>query len=77
MTIKRIEREKGCFAKAFEDEELFVLRAKDPIAPRAVRAWADYAELSEAHEPEKIQGARECADRMEEWRRFYVGEEPS
>jgi hypothetical protein len=28
-----------CHAKAADDEPLFTLRAKDPIAPAMVRAW--------------------------------------
>lgn len=28
-----------CYAKAAEDEPIFTLRAKDPLAPGLVRAW--------------------------------------
>ena len=71
MAIKAVERETGCFAKAFEDEVLFVLRAKDPLAPKVVRFWAELAERSGKHEPEKCTEARECADRMEQWWKEY------
>ena len=55
-----------CYAKAADDEPLFVLRAKDPLAPQLVEAWADRAEL-EGVELAKIQEARVCADDMREW----------
>lgn len=73
MAIKAIERKNGCFAKAFEDEVLFVLRAKDLLAPGIVREWAKRAEQSGAHEPEKITEARRCADAMEQWWDEYYG----
>lgn len=65
MAVKAVERESGCFAKAAEDEVLFVLRAKDPIAPRIVREWAKMA--VGLHEKEKIEEALEVAREMEKW----------
>ena len=31
----------NCYAKAADDEPIFVLRAKDALAPDVVRYWAD------------------------------------
>jgi hypothetical protein len=33
------ELKSGCMAKAFDDEPTFVLLARDPCAPAAIRAW--------------------------------------
>lgn len=41
MAIKSEERVEGCFARAAEDEPLFVLRATDKLAPDLVRQWAE------------------------------------
>lgn len=63
-----IEQPSSCLNKAAEDEPVFVLRAKDPIAPEAVETWARQSELSGAHEPRKISEARALAQSMREWR---------
>lgn len=41
MAIKAIERVTGCFARAAEDEPLFVLKSTDILAPEKVREWAE------------------------------------
>lgn len=41
MGIKKQELIDGCFARAADDEPLFVLRAQDMTAPRLVRQWAE------------------------------------
>jgi hypothetical protein len=65
-----------CYAAAEDDEPMFVLLARDPIAPRLVAAWAT-ARLNDAlagarpvdeRERQKIQEARDCARSMMEWR---------
>jgi hypothetical protein len=65
--LKRLElaTNTSCLNKAGSDEMVFVLRAKDPIAPMALRHWATMAEGT--HEMTKIAEARECADHMEKW----------
>ena len=40
MSIKAIELTDGCFARAEDDEPMFVLLARDGSAPRLVREWA-------------------------------------
>lgn len=55
-----------CYDKAADDEPIFVLRAADPSAPKAVRAWAFQAEM-DGHRREKIVGALQDAADMEAW----------
>lgn len=64
--IKSIEREKGCFAKAAEDEPLFVLRAQDFLAPTIVREWIKLARQGGCP-ADKLEEAERLAMRMEEW----------
>ena len=56
---------KSCLNKAGADEPLFVLRAKDVLAPMAIRHWATMA--TGVHEPEKLAEAEALAKRMEDW----------
>lgn len=62
----------SCLSKAAPDEPIFVLRAKDRLAPQAVRLWAQMA--YGAHEAEKVDEAMQLADRMEKWRAQNVPE---
>lgn len=54
-----------CLSKAADDEVIFVLRAKDPIAADVVEIWATLA--SKDHEYEKVESARKCAHAMRMW----------
>lgn len=67
-----IAQPNSCLNKAAEDEPVFVLRAKDPIAPAAVEEWARLAQATGRHEPEKIEEARALAQAMREWRTDHV-----
>ncbi len=58
----------SCLGKAADDEPIFVLRARDPIAAHIVREWAKLAETYDLHESEKISRARDVADAMGVWR---------
>jgi len=64
---KRLEllRPDSCLSKAEPDEPIFILRAKDALAPQAVRLWASMA--FGAHEIEKVNEALELAVQMERW----------
>jgi hypothetical protein len=53
----------GCLVKAAENEPIFVLRGKDPIAAETVEAWIASAEARGIHS-EKCADAQECADEM-------------
>lgn len=67
--IKRdeIEDTESCFNKAQDSERLFVLLARDPAAPAAIRAWiAERIRLGKnAAGDEQIREALECADLMD------------
>lgn len=56
----------GCFVKAKEDEPIFVLRAQDRTAPRAVREWAERAKGAGMAD-QRFTEAMDCALSMEEW----------
>jgi hypothetical protein len=56
----------SCLNRAAADEPVFVLRAKDLLAPQTLRHWATMADGN--HEPEKIAQALREADEMEQWR---------
>lgn len=67
--IKRdeIEDNSSCFSKARDDERLFVLLARDPAAPIAIRAWvAERVRLGKnVLTDAQIVEALDCAARME------------
>lgn len=67
--IKRdeIEYSESCLNKARDDERLFVLLARDPAAPVAIRAWvAERLRIGKnASSDSQIVEALDCADRME------------
>ena len=62
-----------CHEKAGDDEPIFTLRAKDPLAADLVADWATRSENGGHHEPEKIAEAVACAKSMREWYRRNVG----
>lgn len=74
MGIKSTEIVDGCFARAMDDEPMFVLLGRDRRAPHAVREWATQrkADISLGLKPESdmimVDEAFECADRMVAWR---------
>lgn len=72
MALKMHEQTQpdSCLAKADQDEMIFVLRAKDPAAPAAIRHWiAKRLELGkDAPDSPKIQEAFECAAEMDRQR---------
>lgn len=77
MTTKREELREGsngCFARALEDEEMFILLARDDQAPTRVREWAIkrrsdiHLGLKPESDMEQVAEAYATADRMEAWR---------
>jgi hypothetical protein len=57
-----------CYANAEPDEPMFVLLARDPLAPMLVDLWANLrAHL--AGNPSKVIEAQTCAQTMREWLR--------
>ena len=65
-----------CYENAKPDEPMFVLLARDPMAPILVRLWADLREHS-AGNPSKVFEARDCANAMEQWRQRSLAPDPS
>jgi hypothetical protein len=67
--IKRDEIEdiESCFNRAGDGERLFVMLARDPAAPAAIRAWiAERIRLGKnAPGDDQIREALECAKLME------------
>lgn len=74
MSTKAQELQSGCFARALDDEPMFVLLARDDRAPERVREWATQrrADISMGKRPESdmavVDEAFQCADDMEDWR---------
>jgi hypothetical protein len=67
--IKRdeIEDTESCFNKASDGERLFVLLARDPAAPVAIRAWISERIRLGKNKPDddQIREAHDCAALME------------
>lgn len=70
--VQMLTDQNSCLMKAAEDEPLFVLRARDPLAAECVRYWANRAISTGSHEPDKGMSAHTIADAMLEWRRKWV-----
>lgn len=66
--LKRFEllNQDSCLNKADANEPVFVLRAKDTLAPATIRHWATMAQGT--HEQAKIDEALTLAQAMEDWR---------
>ena len=67
MGTKKDPGEFDCYKEAKPDEPMFVLLARDPLAPNLVRRWAKRRLAAGDANPEKIAEARACAKQMEEW----------
>jgi hypothetical protein len=66
MGTKNNPGEFDCYANAEPDEPMFVLLARDPLAPTLVRMWAD---LTSDKKDDKVVEALACANDMEQWRK--------
>lgn len=64
--ILEMQDPNSCWNKAGEDEPVFVLRAKDPIARHVILIWAALAQ--DFHSVEKRAQAINCAKTFETWR---------
>ena len=66
-----------CYVNAEPDEPMFVLLARDASAPASVEEWAEKRAqaIRDGAKPESdwpmITEARECAQAMREWRKWY------
>lgn len=61
----------SCFNRSGEDEPIFVLRARDPIAAATVNAWVKLAKEREIHK-DRIEEALSHAQRMQDWRATHA-----
>lgn len=62
-----LQNPKSCLNKAFDDEMVFVLLARDPCAPSVIREWCEMRVrrgLNAKEEPQIVE-ALECAKIME------------
>lgn len=55
-----------CYEAAEPDEPMFILLARDPIAPILVDLWARLRQHERGDSP-KVAEAQFCADAMREW----------
>jgi len=67
MATKNKPGEFDCYANAEPDEPMFILLARDRMAPALVRLWAAKREF-DGENPEKVREALRCAADMEAWR---------
>ncbi len=65
--VAALARGEGCLGKSQDDEPVFVLCARDPLASAVVRYWSDLAN-SNGVRPGKVLEARALADAMDQWR---------
>lgn len=72
---KVFEAKEGCFAKAFDNEPMFVLLARDVAAPATIREWCRLRCLRGKNNPkdaqivEALAMADVMADEQEGWRK--------
>lgn len=66
MGTKRRPGAYDCYGKAEDDEPMFVLLARDPLAPRLVEQWAELREATRGPGA-KVDEARACAAAMAVW----------
>lgn len=57
-----------CYAKAEDDEPIFVLLARDPFAPILISLWIELREMNDAHELRKLDDAYDVARDMKKWK---------
>lgn len=68
-----------CYANALPDEPMFILLGRDPSAPDLVDRWADERHVAimkrerSAADLGMVKEARECANKMREWRKDNDG----
>lgn len=76
METKQNLSRRGCLAFALPDEPMFILLARDPDAPAAIRSWCERRARRQVLEPtielvgdsEKIVDAVDDAEAFEKWR---------
>jgi hypothetical protein len=68
VKLKEIHDPNSCLNRASNDEIIFVLRAKDPVAPTIIRFWCHMRILKNrnVYNDAQIREAFACATDMEE-----------
>lgn len=66
MGTKERPGEFDCYANALDDEPMFVLLARDPLAPVLVDMWAMLRQATRG-DSTKVLEAEACAAAMREW----------
>jgi len=56
-----------CWSKAADDEPMFVLLGRDPVAPLVVKFWRALREVEGQTSQEKLDEATQCARDMEKF----------
>lgn len=56
-----------CYDKAEPDEPMFVLLARDELAPEVVEEWAALRACTRGRDDPKVREAVECAAAMRRW----------
>ncbi len=76
MGTKNNPGDYDCYDNAEPDEPMFVLLARDRMAPDLIELWAN-GRMMEGEDPAKVAEARSCAEAMREWRRQNRPDETS
>lgn len=71
MGTKNNPGQYDCYEKAEPDEPMFVLLARDPLAPILVELWAQLRWQMKTAEGRQVEEAGECAEAMRDWYRKY------
>jgi len=68
---KELNDPTSCLNRAEKDEPMFVLLARDKVAPETIRSWITHRLVSGKNrmDDEKIIEAYKCLHEMEKWRR--------
>ena len=64
-----------CYGNAHPDEPMFVLLARDPLAPMLVELWAHMRVLTRGDDA-KVREAKSCAEAMRRWQVRVTGAPP-
>jgi len=67
---QELDNATSCLSRSQGDEPIFVLCARDEIAPFTVRDWVERAEMRGVN-AEKIADAIRLAEQMEQWQRDH------
>lgn len=66
-----IEDPQSCLNKTGDDEPVFLLRARDVLAPKVVRLWATLLEIETGTYPEKSSLALLLSNQMLTWQQIH------